>query len=452
MNASFIDDLAGKLTKSVAEMSELSDISRGCRPISNDTKDSMRPTVDSATVTKLPRNPVMGISVVDRHEKTQISAVEWRVPSLVQSKTRAVYHPTFRHGGVMAARKLTSDQKLRPLWDSIERPDAQKSWSRPSSGISYFRNNSYTPNAGNIGKRNIPPPFDDRLDDDPLTKVEYLNNQPCLKKSPNTKSSKKSGRKKGRKAHSADAEKFNISLEHNHTEDAKIESQSRYEVLVNKPIRPSTASGLPKIRSDKPCCGKRPQSANAITWRKSSSTQKKAPIFHASNDDDSYDTMLALTLFEDSYERKSPFDWLELGKTLGLEGTPAFSRYRIVGNDINEWEWSSCLVVTYDPSKKLYQIKWPMGNQKWVNRLNLYFADENRESYFSHLESAIQTKNQLLEELENEKNITNHKLSFSVELPIFLKLGALHRLGRKISHKELPIIVYLMINLGCNDE
>jgi hypothetical protein len=48
---------------------------------------------------------------------------EWRTPSLIQTFQRAVFTPSFRHGGIQVASKLRFGEKMKPLWDSIEKPN-----------------------------------------------------------------------------------------------------------------------------------------------------------------------------------------------------------------------------------------------------------------------------------------------------------------------------------------
>jgi hypothetical protein len=75
-----------------------------------------------------------------------------------------------------------------------------------------------------------------------------------------------------------------------------------------------------------------------------------------------------LQIFDKNHEfgYRDPSECLQLGKALGLEGTPGFSRYRTIGKEMEDWEWSACLVVDYDTNSNLYEILWPAGNRKWV--------------------------------------------------------------------------------------
>jgi hypothetical protein len=219
-----------------------------------------------------------------------------------------------------------------------------------------------------------------------------------------------------------------------------------------KKARPSTA--LPFITpTSKDIKHNRPKSSSGIISRKQHkayddtismkkssrpiTSSKKLSCFTEEQDE----LKLTLDILNKS-ELAKPDECLLVGKLMGLEGTPAFSRYRTIGKELNEWEWSSCSAIAFDDLKNMFLIKWPTGNKKWVNRLNLYFAFENRETYFTLIENALMTKNKIFEEYEYETIIKNHKLVGLAELPYFLKLGVLERIGRIITPKELPLIVF----------
>jgi hypothetical protein len=215
-----------------------------------------------------------------------------------------------------------------------------------------------------------------------------------------------------------------------------------------KKARPSTA--LPFITpASKDVNKSRPKSSSGIILRKQrksyvdtkssrpNSSSKKSSCFTEEQDE----LKLTLDILNKSGLAK-PEECLNVGKLMGLEGTPALSRYRTIGKELNEWEWSSCSAIAFDDSKNMFLIKWPTGNKKWVNRLNLYFEFENRETYFTLIENALMTKNKMLQEYEYEKIIKNHKLVGITELPYFLKLGVLEKIARTITPNELPLIVF----------
>lgn len=87
-----------------------------------------------------------------------------------------------------------------------------------------------------------------------------------------------------------------------------------------------------------------------------------------------------LERFDDKViEKRSPADWLGIGKRRGLKGTPGFARFFRVGSDSNsavkkgneEWEWKPCFVIDYDEEERLYLIEWKDGGgQKWVTRVS----------------------------------------------------------------------------------
>ncbi|KAI8917405.1 hypothetical protein BC831DRAFT_438561, partial [Entophlyctis helioformis] len=165
---------------------------------------------------------------------------------------------------------------------------------------------------------------------------------------------------------------------------------------------------------------------------------------------------LPLEAFDDTeqFEMHSPEGWLALGREMGLDGTPAFSRYHFTATGersarVTEWEWTKCLVVDFDSATQMYLIQWHdhAGSRKWVRRLNLLFVVEDRDLFFRRIESAVKLRS--LAELESEYvgKIMKQSIEGMAPFPDSLKLGALERIGRPLKKKDYAVLEACLLEL-----
>ncbi|KAG2430891.1 hypothetical protein HXX76_009864 [Chlamydomonas incerta] len=74
------------------------------------------------------------------------------------------------------------------------------------------------------------------------------------------------------------------------------------------------------------------------------------------------------------------------GAGAGPVGVPGFSRYF---DTSGTFMWAPCVFTDYDRAQDMYHITWnTTGKTKWVKRLNLLFADENKSGFAFRLRQA----------------------------------------------------------------
>ncbi|KAL2912967.1 dynein light chain binding [Polyrhizophydium stewartii] len=130
---------------------------------------------------------------------------------------------------------------------------------------------------------------------------------------------------------------------------------------------------------------------------------------------------------------------------MGLPGTPAFSRYYNTSDSFphsSDWEWADCFALEYCPERDMYLIEWQKhpGSRKWVKRLNLLFASENRDRFYKRIEHAIEQRS--LAELESEyrERVSKQPLHNPAQLPSFLVIGAIEKIGRVVTKRDFPVL------------
>lgn len=58
-----------------------------------------------------------------------------------------------------------------------------------------------------------------------------------------------------------------------------------------------------------------------------------------------------------------------------------------------KWDWRECSVLAYDKDKQKYLIEWDESKkQKYVNRLNLKFDEEDEKAFEKRIQAAIQRR------------------------------------------------------------
>jgi glycogen debranching enzyme len=56
-----------------------------------------------------------------------------------------------------------------------------------------------------------------------------------------------------------------------------------------------------------------------------------------------------------------------------------------------KWEWRSCSVLSFDNEKRKFLIEWDdSSKQKYVNRLNLKFDEEDEKLFEKRIQAATQ--------------------------------------------------------------
>nr|KAJ3422878.1 hypothetical protein HK105_005826 [Polyrhizophydium stewartii] len=198
----------------------------------------------------------------------------------------------------------------------------------------------------------------------------------------------------------------------------------------------------------------RPQSAVASTHRRQGSqlSGETSSSVHLNRCDALSEARKAkrmpLEWFDDidKFEVCKPQEWLSIGKQMGLPGTPAFSRYYNTSDSFphsSDWEWADCFALEYCPERDMYLIEWQKhpGSRKWVKRLNLLFASENRDRFYKRIEHAIEQRS--LAELESEyrERVSKQPLHNPAQLPSFLVIGAIEKIGRVVTKRDFPVLV-----------
>lgn len=152
---------------------------------------------------------------------------------------------------------------------------------------------------------------------------------------------------------------------------------------------------------------------------------------------------MTLEQFDDivTYESHTPEEWVALGPSKGQLGTPAFSKYHIMGREADDWRWQECFVMSYSSETSTYGIQWLNGGQKVVKRFNLLFAEESRQRFYNRIETATNARNALIAECDAEKAIWEWEMNSLAPLDDKLKLGALEKIGMDITRKHLTVIV-----------
>ena len=169
-----------------------------------------------------------------------------------------------------------------------------------------------------------------------------------------------------------------------------------------------------------------------------------AALVNSGNIQDDKVEPLPLEYFDDDvcYETHTPTEWIQLGKRMGLKGTPAVSRfYDKESNPSGEWKWHKCFVIDYDEKSARFLIEWEDGGaHKSVNRLNLMFQAENRELFFERLETADRYRRDFESLVHYHKQINALPKNGMAPLPKRFKLGALKKVAFPITAKEVPIV------------
>ncbi|KAJ3124084.1 Dynein heavy chain 1, axonemal [Nowakowskiella sp. JEL0407] len=157
-------------------------------------------------------------------------------------------------------------------------------------------------------------------------------------------------------------------------------------------------------------------------WKKTNfalNTEKKQNIENSSYDlqstkqDEYVRPKVMLEFFDNTeFESKTPQQWLEIGKSQGLPGTKACSRYFYHPEEDEEWEWAQCWVTNYDEGREMFEIEWirtkkvqPKELKKYVKRLNLRFDEENFDRFYRRLEYAMKMKEDAEKKLDFHENV-----------------------------------------------
>jgi hypothetical protein len=105
-----------------------------------------------------------------------------------------------------------------------------------------------------------------------------------------------------------------------------------------------------------------------------------------------------------------------------------------------------CIVLQYDSTQGLYLIEWiPSGLRKRVHRLNILFAEEEKELYYQRIENAVRRKKNYEEALKYRKMVLSSFSSPIAPLSNTIKVRFLERIGRPITVGEVDIIVSFAI-------
>ena len=139
---------------------------------------------------------------------------------------------------------------------------------------------------------------------------------------------------------------------------------------------------------------------------------------------------LPLELFDDeSMELYSPPEkWIDR-KEEGDPGARGFSRFF---KPDGSHTWESCWVLEYSKEKDMFKIVFCselMEKSKYVNRLNLRFAEESESAFFRRIELAKERQNEAEQVLRTriylEKDETMNVPPMSVEqIRRIIRLGA----------------------------